>query len=259
MAVDGVDIKGGESWYDSMLNLRELGEKAIVNLQTLSVLQIVIYKKAHTYDWKFSYAAVGILLKIVYRGVSEEIRLQALEGLKEIHQNGQIHMIGGLRQLIKYKKLSRFIDTSGITHLQMPELVNPNIRIRQLCIEQLILIVRESTDAKIRSVATEILLQRAIKEDEKDLKASLQKFALTQPNFFPLLISENKRTTSLFLFSCSLWKKTKKNTMREPRSLNLSEDTRELYNRFDISSAQTPPLTSNTLLTTSANSSSSDE
>ena len=133
-----------KSWYNGMLIFKELGKEGISDPEKLRALQAIVGNKYHQYSWKYAYAALSVLTEITINGKTESIRQQAF-GVKLVEVD-----LPGVGSFADCEQLTLHRDMKQIKHFKTPGMKDPNINVRQACVENLI---RISQEAPIRTSA----------------------------------------------------------------------------------------------------------
>lgn len=181
-AVDQTDIGGHGNWYESLRELRRMGKEAVDRCDTLTLIQLILHKKARKFEWIFCYGVVDILAHIALHGSTHAIQTQAIEGV--LSQKDNIcRKVGGLEQLSTYRSLKRYFDKIRFMHLQR-HWVDPNIFIRERAVEHLLNIADRTSEHAIKNSVQRIL--RGCKCTETDEKIiALFRTHPEQPNNSP--------------------------------------------------------------------------
>lgn len=169
-AFKNINVHLPNSWYNSILILKNLARNVKDNPNHLTPLLMLIGKKYQKLNWKFTYAAVEILTEIVLNGQTEAVRLRAFGGIKQFGKD-----FPGLASFADCEELKSYASLKPITHLELPRKVDPNIRIREACMESLIKIVESSQDPEIVEKAERILKRRAQEETDEHILALIQR------------------------------------------------------------------------------------
>lgn len=157
------------AWYNGALILNELAKEAKTDINKLTAIQVLIREKWKVFNWKFTYAAIGILADLSLNGETEQIRKMAFQGIKVLGPD-----YPGLATFADEKDLKKYLDFSPMTHFKKPRRKNPNNVIRQFCIEHLAKIAIESNDEAIRKKARFTLVKRLYVEKKEEILAYLK-------------------------------------------------------------------------------------
>lgn len=169
LAFKGIDINIKSSWYDGAALLHVLARDAKTNYNVLFALQKLIAEKHKDLNWRFLYEAINVLTDIAINGANEKIRFAAFEGLKTIKQD-----YPGLINFKDYKGFALKPDLSPIVHFEAPKLKNHNIIIRTTCVENLILLAKQSPDFITRKRSKVTLITRLKEETDTNIKTLLR-------------------------------------------------------------------------------------
>lgn len=154
-----------QAWYNGVLILKELSKEARKNKDKLTGIQVLIREKFREFDWKYTYAALQILLDISLHGETLDIRKRAFNGVKILGPD-----YPGLIYFASSKDLSKFFYFAPMIHLNKPRRKDPNIEIRFAAMEYLIQIAKESNDPIIKKKAKLFLILRNRVEKEQIIK-----------------------------------------------------------------------------------------
>lgn len=169
-AFNRIDERFPNSSYNAILILKSLARDVKGDPDKLFPLFMLIEKKYKKLNWKFTYAAVETLFRLALHGENENVRLRAFTGIKQFSYH-----FPGITSFADCSTLRKYISLKPMTHLELPQRINPNMRIRQACIEGLLELVAKSKDAVIIQKAQTLLNQRASQEKDPTILKTLQK------------------------------------------------------------------------------------
>lgn len=150
-----------QAWYNGVLILNDLAKAARKDEDKLTGIQVLVREKSKKFNWKFTYAALGVLYDLTLHGDNKTIRKLAFNGVKVLGPD-----FPGFITFVNSKDLPKYLYLDPIIHLKKPTRKDPNIEIRFAAIEYLIKIAKESPDWLIKKKAKLVLIFR--KRLEKD-------------------------------------------------------------------------------------------
>lgn len=169
-ALAGLDPHLPTSWYDAILVLKRMARDVKKDPKELTPLLIFIGQNYRKQNWKFAYAAIHVLYHLSLNGATSKIRLRAFNGVKQLGRD-----FPGLASFVDCNDMNDYTSYKPMVHLERPQTIDPNIRIRHATVRCLHHLLEKSEDEQIRKKAAFILSRRERLEQDPHVMTALQR------------------------------------------------------------------------------------